>query len=232
MVVATRVVDFRKGHRGLAAVVEHEHGLDPYSGVAVVFRPKRMDRVQGAVSVAGRVEATRLCLLGRSVDEIGRVCPRVTLYPSGLLQRGLGYLRVRYRNGHGLSRYRLRRAGVRSLPRSGLPPRAGPGCSNPRRMLCNPAAVRKWHVSRVGDGAVTGGPGSEICRSTQAGLVTGPCDGISPECACIRRPAWTRFVAGGDRLMEGDSQLASMHRRREQRSPAWRIMAAMHRCVP
>ena len=46
VVVATRPVDFRKGHDGLAAVVEHELGLDPYSGVAVVFRPKRADRIK------------------------------------------------------------------------------------------------------------------------------------------------------------------------------------------
>ena len=46
VVVATRPVDFRKGHDGLAAVVEHELGLDPYSGVAVVFRPKRLDRMK------------------------------------------------------------------------------------------------------------------------------------------------------------------------------------------
>ena len=46
VVVATHPVDFRKGHDGLAAVVEHELGLDPYSGVAVVFRPKRMDRMK------------------------------------------------------------------------------------------------------------------------------------------------------------------------------------------
>ena len=45
-VVVTRPVDFRKGHDGLAAVVEHELGLDPYSGVAVVFRPKRLDRMK------------------------------------------------------------------------------------------------------------------------------------------------------------------------------------------
>ena len=44
-VVATRPVDFRKGHDSLAAVVEHELGLDPYSGVAVVFRPRRADFV-------------------------------------------------------------------------------------------------------------------------------------------------------------------------------------------
>ena len=45
VVVATRPVDFRKGHDGLAAVVEHELGLDPYCGVVFVFRPKRADRV-------------------------------------------------------------------------------------------------------------------------------------------------------------------------------------------
>ena len=51
VVVATRAVDFRKGHDSLAAVVEHELGLDPYSGLAVVFRPKRHDRVTLCVPV-------------------------------------------------------------------------------------------------------------------------------------------------------------------------------------
>ena len=37
IVVATRAVDFRKGHDGLAAVVHNELGLNPYSGVAYVF---------------------------------------------------------------------------------------------------------------------------------------------------------------------------------------------------
>jgi len=45
-VVATRAVDFRKGHDGLLAVVEHEFGLDPYSGLVFVFRPKRADRLK------------------------------------------------------------------------------------------------------------------------------------------------------------------------------------------
>ena len=45
VVVATRPVDFRKGHDGLVAVVEHELGLDPYSGIVFVFRPKRADRI-------------------------------------------------------------------------------------------------------------------------------------------------------------------------------------------
>lgn len=46
IVIATRPLDFRNGHDGLAAVVQSELGLDPYSGVIVVFRPKRADRVK------------------------------------------------------------------------------------------------------------------------------------------------------------------------------------------
>ena len=46
VVVATRPVDFRKGHDGLVAVVEHALGLDLYSGVVVVFRGRRVDRLK------------------------------------------------------------------------------------------------------------------------------------------------------------------------------------------
>ena len=46
IVIALKPVDFRKGHDGLAAVVQNELGLDPYSGIVVVFRPKRADRVK------------------------------------------------------------------------------------------------------------------------------------------------------------------------------------------
>ena len=46
IVVATRPADFRKGHDGLAAVVDHELGRDPHSGLVVVFRAKRVDRVK------------------------------------------------------------------------------------------------------------------------------------------------------------------------------------------
>ena len=66
VVVATRPVDFRKGPDALAAVVEHELGVDPYSGVAVVFRPKRLDRVKvlwwdgtGLVLASKRLEQGR-----------------------------------------------------------------------------------------------------------------------------------------------------------------------------
>ena len=46
IVVATKPVDFRKGHDGLAAVVQNELGLDPHSGIIVVFRAKRGDRIK------------------------------------------------------------------------------------------------------------------------------------------------------------------------------------------
>ena len=66
VVVATRPVDFRKGHDGLAAVVEHELGLDPYSGVAVVFRPKRLDRMKVLWCGRGRGWCWRRSALSRA----------------------------------------------------------------------------------------------------------------------------------------------------------------------
>ena len=75
VVVATRPVDFRKGHDGLAAVVEQELGLDPYSGVAVVFRPRRLDRVKvlwwdgtGLVLASKRLEQGRFAWPGGRGD--------------------------------------------------------------------------------------------------------------------------------------------------------------------
>ncbi|MDE0944368.1 MAG: IS66 family insertion sequence element accessory protein TnpB [Alphaproteobacteria bacterium] len=46
VMIATKPVDFRKGHDGLAAVVANELGLDPHSGIIVVFRAKRGDRIK------------------------------------------------------------------------------------------------------------------------------------------------------------------------------------------
>ena len=46
IVIATKPVDFRKGHDGLAALAERELGLDPHSGIIVVFRAKRCDRIK------------------------------------------------------------------------------------------------------------------------------------------------------------------------------------------
>ena len=63
VVVATRPVDFRKGHDGLVAMVEHELGPDPYSGVVVVFRPGRDDLVVDPLPVPGFARQELVCCL-------------------------------------------------------------------------------------------------------------------------------------------------------------------------
>ena len=44
--LATRPVDFRKGHDGLSAIVQEMFGLSPFSGAVSVFRSKRADRIK------------------------------------------------------------------------------------------------------------------------------------------------------------------------------------------
>ncbi|MDF0497222.1 IS66 family insertion sequence element accessory protein TnpB [Bradyrhizobium yuanmingense] len=44
--IATRPVDLRCGHDGLAAKVQVTLGLDPLSGAAFVFQSKRTDRIK------------------------------------------------------------------------------------------------------------------------------------------------------------------------------------------
>lgn len=46
IVIATQPVDFRCGHDALAAIVQTRLGLDPHSGLMVVFRSKRKDRAK------------------------------------------------------------------------------------------------------------------------------------------------------------------------------------------
>ena len=45
ILIATKPVDFRCGHQALALIVQTELKLDPHSGVTVVFRSKRGDRL-------------------------------------------------------------------------------------------------------------------------------------------------------------------------------------------
>ena len=45
IVIATKPVDFRKGHDGLASIAQAELGFAPKTGVMVVFRSKRGDCV-------------------------------------------------------------------------------------------------------------------------------------------------------------------------------------------
>jgi len=44
--IATKPVDFRKGHDGLAALVKNELRKEPFTGTVFVFRAKRADRLK------------------------------------------------------------------------------------------------------------------------------------------------------------------------------------------
>ncbi|WP_205756181.1 IS66 family insertion sequence element accessory protein TnpB [Labrenzia sp. 011] len=44
--VATKPVDFRKGHDGLAALVKNELRKDPFTGTVFVFRSRLTDRLK------------------------------------------------------------------------------------------------------------------------------------------------------------------------------------------
>ncbi len=46
ILVATQPVDFRKGHDGLAALVQSALKEDPFTGTVFVFRAKRADRLK------------------------------------------------------------------------------------------------------------------------------------------------------------------------------------------
>jgi len=71
--VATRPVDFRKGHDGLAALVQQMFGLDPFSGAAFVFRAKRADRVKILVW-----DRTGLVLVHKRLEGCKFVWPQVS----------------------------------------------------------------------------------------------------------------------------------------------------------
>lgn len=46
ILVASKPVDFRKGHDGLAALVQSVLQEDPFTGTVFVFRAKRADRLK------------------------------------------------------------------------------------------------------------------------------------------------------------------------------------------
>jgi transposase len=65
ILVATQPVDFRKGHDGLAALVQSVLKEDPFTGTVFVFRAKRTDRLKilfwdgsGLVMAYKRLEET------------------------------------------------------------------------------------------------------------------------------------------------------------------------------
>lgn len=72
IVIATRSVDFRRGHDGLAATVQNELGLDPHSGLTVIFRSKRGDRLKILVW-----DGTGLVLVYKRLEQRSFTWPKV-----------------------------------------------------------------------------------------------------------------------------------------------------------
>jgi transposase len=46
IMVATKPIDFRKGHDSLAAMVKNELHKDPFTGTVFVFRARKTDRLK------------------------------------------------------------------------------------------------------------------------------------------------------------------------------------------
>lgn len=97
--VATRPVDFRKGMDGLAAVAQEHLRLDPFSGVVLVFRAKRADRVKilvwdgsGMVLIGKRLEQGKFAWPGLR-DGVMRLSPA----QFAALFEGLDWRRVQAR---------------------------------------------------------------------------------------------------------------------------------------
>ena len=72
ILIATKPVDFRCGHNALALMVQTELKLDPYSGVTVVFRSKRGDRLKILVW-----DGTGMVLIYKVLEEGSFAWPKV-----------------------------------------------------------------------------------------------------------------------------------------------------------
>ena len=72
ILLAKRPVDFRCGHHGLALKVQTELKLDPHSGVMVIFRSKRGDRLKILVW-----DGTGMVLIYKILEQGGFAWPNV-----------------------------------------------------------------------------------------------------------------------------------------------------------
>ena len=52
VMVATKPIDFRKGHDSLAAMVKNELRKDPFTGTIFVFRARKADRLSFYIQTA------------------------------------------------------------------------------------------------------------------------------------------------------------------------------------
>jgi transposase len=94
--VATRLVDFRKGAEGLAALVREEMKADPFCGAVYVFRAKRADRVKLIFW-----DGTGVCLFAKRLENGGFRWPsmqegviRLSAAQLSALLEGLDWRRV------------------------------------------------------------------------------------------------------------------------------------------
>jgi transposase len=96
ILMATQPIDFRKGADGLAAIVQHVLGQDPFSGTVIVFRARRGDRVKLLVW-----DGTGLVLIWKRLERGGFKWPpisdgviRLSAAQLALLLEGLDWSRI------------------------------------------------------------------------------------------------------------------------------------------
>ncbi len=70
--LATRPVDFRKGHAGLSLIVQSVLGHDPFGGAVFVFRSKRGDQMKCLVWEFAPVRRRRRTVRGTVRGKNGR----------------------------------------------------------------------------------------------------------------------------------------------------------------
>lgn len=71
ILIATKPIDFRRGHQALALMVQTDLKLDPHSGVTVIFRSKRGDRLKILVW-----DGTGMVLIYKVLESGSFVCTR------------------------------------------------------------------------------------------------------------------------------------------------------------
>ena len=72
ILVATQPVDFRKGHDGLASLVQSVLLEDPFTGTVFVFRAKRADRLKILFW-----DGTGLVMAYKRLEETTFTCPAI-----------------------------------------------------------------------------------------------------------------------------------------------------------
>ena len=96
ILLAARPVDFRRGAHALAALAAEALGEDPFSGVVLVFRPRRADRIKILVWDGSGLVLVWKQLEGRAfrwppvVDGVVRMSP----VEFAALFDGLGWMRL------------------------------------------------------------------------------------------------------------------------------------------